>query len=176
MSDEVVKEEIDKNLMMYVHQINYNTLLEVLSKVTDVHVSFVYTMPKKAVSYKEDGFSLIKELDYYANSDEDWRISKEKNISLNIADDKIIVGDWILHGTELVLCIPRINSLIIIPNQESTYKGTKQPTKILQLTNCISVTPLLLVLGDEMDEENPEKYKLSIGYQIIHSNKETAQK
>lgn len=174
MSEEVKdKEQISENLMMYVHQINYQTLLNVLEKVTDVHMSFVYTMPKKAISYKDDGFSLIKELDLYANSDQDWRINKQKNIQLRISDNKIIVGEWVLHGSELILCIPRINSLIIIPNEQSTYKGTKEPTKILQLTNCISVTPLLLVFGDEVDSENPEKYRLSIGYELI---KETTQK
>lgn len=172
MSEEETK-EMTSDMMMYVHQIDYTTLKSVLEKVTDVHLSFVYNMPKKATSYKNDGFTLIKELDHYANSDEDWRITKDKNINLQIIEDKIHVGEWVIGGTELVLCIPRINSIIIIPNEDSTYKNTKEPTKILQLTNCISVTPLLLVLGDEPDENNEGKFKLSIGYEMISNKKPT---
>lgn len=174
MSDEVVKEEMNENVMMYVHQIGFDVLKNVLKKVTNVSLTFTYNMPNKVCSYKNSGFDLIRQLDEYANGDESWRITKDKNLQLHINDGKLYVGEWVITETSLVLCIPQINSIIILPDEESTFRGGKEPTKIIQLSNCISVTPLLLVLGDEPDLDNQGKYKLSVGYQIIDNTK-TAQ-
>jgi hypothetical protein len=64
MSDEVVKEETnDKSVQMFVHQIDFETLKAVLSKVTDVSLMFTYNMPNKADSYISDCFGLIKQLE-----------------------------------------------------------------------------------------------------------------
>jgi hypothetical protein len=168
MSEEVVKEETnDKSVQMFVHQIDFGTLKNVLSKVTDVSLLFTYNMPNKAVSYIDNGFELIKKLEEYTNGDETWRITKDKQVPLRIIDDKICINEWVIGDASAVLCIPQINTIIIVPDEESTCRGAKEPTKILQLTNCISVTPLLLVLGDEPDTENEGKYRLSVGYQVI---------
>jgi hypothetical protein len=45
--------------------------------------------------------------------------------------------------------------------------GVKDPTKIIQLTNCISVMPLLVKLLDERDENDAEKFILGMSYEII---------
>lgn len=174
MSDEVVKEETnDKGVQMFVHQIDFETLKAVLSKVTDVSLMFTYNMPNKAASYISDCFGLIKQLEEYTTGEENWRISKDKQVPLRVIDEKIRINEWVINGTNAVLCIPQINTIIIIPDDESTYRGSKEPTKVLQLTNCISVTPLLLVLGDEPDTENEGKYRLSVGYQVIEQMKPT---
>jgi hypothetical protein len=65
------------------------------------------------------------------------------------------------------MCIPRINSIILIPDENSTINGVKDPTKIIQLTNCISVTPLLVRLLDDKVEGEDEKFQLGLTYEII---------
>ncbi len=59
---DVIMESNDKGTSMYVHQVEYNTLLEILGKVTDVNKVFTYSMPNKAESYASSGFELINVL------------------------------------------------------------------------------------------------------------------
>lgn len=166
MSDEVKETVKEKGTSMYVHQIDFETLLQVVSKVTDVNKMFIYNMPNKAEKYNEDTFELINILNDYIGGDEDWRIKRERNVRFSINDNKISVGNWVISGIVNCLCIPKINSLIIIPDGESTCNGSKEPTKIIQLTNCIAVTPLLVRLTDEpMEEEG--KYNLGLSYEVI---------
>lgn len=165
MSDEV-KEE--KGTSMYVHQVEYETLLALLERVTDVNKVYTYNMPNKAEKYASSGFELINTLNEYIGGEEDWRINKESNVKLNITEGKIIIGNTtIISGTKLIMCIPRINSILIIPDDESLINGVKDPTKIIQLTNCISVTPLLVRLSDEPVEGEEGKYHLGMTMEVI---------
>jgi hypothetical protein len=124
-------------------------------------------MPNKAESYANDGFNMINVINSYIDSDESWRIDSKTNVRLSIKDNKIEVGDWVITGSKLNMCIPTINSIIIIPDENSTVRGVKDPTKIIQLTNCISVTPLLVRLTDEPIEGEPEKFKLGMTMELI---------
>ena len=167
MSDEVVKEE---NTTMYVHQIDFETLRSILSKANQVNRLYTFNMPNKAISYSNSGFELVQLLNSYIDTDESWRIGREHSIPMSIVEETIKVGEWEIRGTAMVMCIPKINSIIVIPDETSTYRGGKEPTKIIQLVNCISISPLLLRLGDIQDENDPEKYRLSIGYELIVPN------
>ena len=125
-------------------------------------------MPKKAESYASDGFKMLEEINKFGESeDESWRISLEVDVKISFENDKLIIGDWIVEKSLLNICIPTINSIIIIPSTESTYKGNKEYTKIIQLTNCISVTPLLIKLLDIPMEEDENKFKLGMNMEII---------
>jgi hypothetical protein len=88
-------------------------------------------------------------LNDYIDGEEDWRITKETNVKLQVQDGSIHVSNCVIKGTKLIMCIPRINSIIFIPDEESIINGVKDPTKIIQLTNCISVMPLLVRLLDD---------------------------
>lgn len=166
MSKEAKETVEEKGASMYVHQIDFDTLLQVVSKVTDVNKMFIYNMPNKAEKYNDDTFALINLLNDYIGGEDDWRITKEKNVRFTIKDNKIYVGEWVISGIVNCLCIPKINSLILIPDGEATCNGSKEPTKIIQLTNCIAVTPLLVRLTDEpMEEEG--KYNLGLTYEVI---------
>lgn len=125
-------------------------------------------MPKKAESYADDGFNMLEEINKFGETeDESWRISLEVDVKISFENDKLIIGDWIVEKSLLNICIPTINSIIIIPSTESTYKGNKEYTKIIQLTNCISVTPLLIKLLDIPMEEDENKFKLGMNMEII---------
>ena len=167
MSDEVKETVEEKGTSMYVHQIDYATFLQVVANVTNVNKMFVYSMPNKASSYADDGFNLINTLNGYIGGEEDWRISISKNVNFGINDDKVFVGDYEISGTLLCMSIPKINSFIIIPTTESLYKGTADPTKIIQLTNCICVTPLLMKLTDEPIDGEENKFNLGVSYEVI---------
>lgn len=74
----------------------------------------------------------------------------------------------------ICMCIPRINSFIIIPDENSLIRGVKDPTKIIQLTNCICVTPLLMKLTDEPIDGEKAKFNLGVSYEVITPKKEEA--
>lgn len=165
MSDEVKETIEEKGTSMYVHQVEFETLKEVLAKVTNANKVFTYSMPKKAESYADSGFELINTLNDYIDGEEDWRINKETNIDVSVNEQGVIVGNSLIVGTKMTLCIPRINSIIIIPSDGSLINGAKDPTKIIQLTNCISVTPLLVRLLDEKGDD--DTFRLGMTYQVI---------
>ena len=165
MSDEVKETNEEKGTSMYVHQVEFETLKEVLAKVTNANKVFTYSMPKKAESYADSGFELINTLNDYIDGEEDWRINKETNVDVSVNEQGVIVGNSLIVGTKLTLCIPRINSIIIIPSDGSLINGAKDPTKIIQLTNCISVTPLLVRLLDEKGDD--DTFRLGMTYQVI---------
>lgn len=162
MSDEVKETNEEKGTSMYVHQVEFETLKEVLAKVTNANKVFTYSMPKKAESYADSGFELINTLNDYIDGEEDWRINKETNVDVSVNEQGVIVGNSLIVGTKLTLCIPRINSIIIIPSDGSLINGAKDPTKIIQLTNCISVTPLLVRLLDEKGDD--DTFRLGMTY------------
>lgn len=163
MSDEVK----DMTNSMYVHQIDYDTFLKVVANVTNVNKMFVYNMPNKASSYADDGFSLINTLNDYIGGEESWRITTYKNVDFNITDRKVNVGDYEISGSLVCMSIPKINSFIIIPDSDSLYRGSYDPTKVIQITNCICVTPLLMKLTDEPIEGESEKFNLGVSYEVI---------
>ena len=160
--------EVDNTNEMYVHQIDFETLKGVLKNVTDINMLVTYNMPNKAETYKDDGFTLVKTLDSYINGDESWRLTKERGKQFRIVDGKIHVGDWVINNSLLTMAIPKINSIVIIPDEEATYKGSKDVTKIIHLMDCISVSPLLLVLDDQMVDGEDGRYKLSVSYKPIN--------
>lgn len=163
---EKVKEET-KGIPMYVHQVDYDVILKILSNVTEVNRLYTYSMPNKAEKYADNGFDMINTINGYIGTDESWRIESNYNQAVRIEEGKIKVGDWIITGSKLNMCIPTVNSIIIIPDENSTVRGIKDPTKIIQLTNCISVTPLLVRLTDEPVDEEPDKFKLGMTLEII---------
>ena len=167
MSEEVKEKVEQKGTSMYVHQVDFNTLLDILGKVTDVNKVFIYSMPTKAQKYAESGFELINVLNDYIDGEEDWRITKETNVKLQVKDGVINVSNCVIKGTKLIMCIPRINSIIFIPDEESIINGVKDPTKIIQLTNCISVMPLLVRLLDDKVQGEENKFQLGMSYEII---------
>lgn len=175
MSEEVKENKVEeKGTSMYVHQIDFDTFCKVIQNVTNVNKMFIYNMPNKASSYADDGFNLINVLNEYIGGEEDWRITTLKNVDFGINEGKIYVGDCEISGTIICMCIPRINSFIIIPDENSLIRGVKDPTKIIQLTNCICVTPLLMKLTDEPIDGEESKFNLGVSYEVITPKKEEA--
>lgn len=157
---------------MYVHKVEWDIMCRILSSVNNVNKLFTYTMPNKAESYANDGFALVEEINRYGSSeDENWRINEEGNLSLKCEDRVLNVGDWVISDAASCLCIPVINSIIIIPSANCLYKGNKEFTKIIQLTNCISVTPLLMKMEDVPIEGEEGKFNLGVSLEMINDEK-----
>lgn len=168
---------MSNELKMYVHEVEWEIICDILSRVNNVNKLFTYTMPNKAESYASEGFGIIQKINEYGSSeDESWRITTETNVGLECGNDwSLKVGDWVINRGVKNLCIPAINSIIIIPSSDSTYKGNKDLTKIIQLTNCISVTPLLMKMKDIPVEGVDGKFNLGVSLEVIDEKEKPAE-
>lgn len=162
------EEKTGEKKTMYVHQVDYEVILNILKRVTDVSRVFIYNMPNKASKYANDGFELITMLNSFMDDEEErWRIEALANQPVKVENSTIEIGDWRINGSKLNICIPTVNSIIIIPDEMSTNKGSKDPTKIIHLSNCIAVTPLLVKLSDEPIEGVSNKFNLGVSLEIL---------
>lgn len=176
MSDEV-KETIKADEIqheMYVQQIEWDVFKGVIERVTNVNRLFMYNMPTKAEKYVEDIVNLIKTLDGYLTGEDDWRVTEEKNIRflINKKTDTIEAGSWSFGKPLLILCIPKLNSFFIVPDSTATYKGSPSPTHIIQLSNCISIMPMLLTMNEVPDPEKEGVTNISMCYEMLNQYKE----
>ena len=172
MSEEVIDvesktEEIQHQ--MYVQQIDWETFTSLVEKVTNVNRVYMYNMPDKAEKYAGEIVDLIQTLDNYLSSDEDWRVTNESNVPFKYItnEDKICVGNWVISEPKVILCIPKLNSFFIIPSANSTYKGSPSPTHIIQLSNCISIMPMLLCMREIPDNEKEGVINIAMTYEMI---------
>lgn len=182
MSEEV--KEMDKNEnvhQMYVQQVDWKTFTPLIEKVTNVNRLYMYNMPNKAEKYVSEIVDLIKTLDGYLSSpDEEWRVTNESNVLFKYDknDDTLYVGNWVITEPKLILCIPKLNSFFIVPGDKSTYKGSPNPTQIIQLSNCISVMPMLLCMREMPDEKKKGVINIAMTYEMIptrNDDEETAE-
>jgi hypothetical protein len=137
----------------------------------------MYNMPNKAEKYKEDIVGLIKTLDEYLSGDEEWRVTDEKNapFKLDKKTDKIYAGNWVIGKPHVILCIPRLNSFFIIPDSDARYKESSAPTTIIQISNCISIMPMLLTMNEVPDKEKEGVINIAMSYQILPQNEEATE-
>ena len=89
-----------------------------------------------------------------------------------VSNDEYIIfdGNNKILDADLCICMPIVNSIFVIPGPESIKSGW-DVTKIVQFTNLISLTPMLLRLTDVEDEENPPNHKISVSYEVIEKKK-----
>lgn len=163
MSDGETKE-------MYVQQIDWELFTSVIDRITTVNRLYMYNMPNKAEKYADDIVGMIQTLDGYLAGEDEWRITKEKNVPFKYdkENDKLMVGSWVLGKAKLVICIPKLNSFFIVPNSDARYKDTPSPTMIIQLNNCISVMPMLLDMKAVPDTKKEGSYNISMAYEMIN--------
>ena len=168
MSDEVKTEEVQNQ--MYVQQLEWETFTSVIEKITNVNRLYMYNMPTKADKYVEDVVGMIQTLDEYLSGDDEWRVTNDKNVLFKYdkESDKVVVGNWMFGKPLLILCIPKLNSFFIVPDKDATYKGSPSPTTIIQLSNCISVMPMVLMMNEVPNPEKEGSYNISMSFEMMN--------
>ena len=175
MSEEVkdvtdIETTVEETQQMYVQQLEWDVFKSVIERITNVNTLYMYNMPNKAEKYSEDIVGLIQTLDIFLRGDDEWRVSDEKHVPFKYdsENDKILVGNWVIGKPHLILCIPKLNSFFIIPDNEATYKGSPNPTQIIQLSNCLSVMPMILVMNEVPNEEKEGSYNISMSFEMLN--------
>lgn len=171
MSEEVKEvTEMEERHEMYVQQIEWDVFKSVIERITNVNTLYMYNMPNKAEKYADDIAGLIQTLDEYLRGDDEWRVTNEKHVPFKYDsdNDKVMVGNWVFGKPLVTLCIPKLNSFFIIPDTDATYKGGSNPTMIIQLSNCLSVMPMLLVMNEVPNAEKEGSYNITMGYEMLN--------
>ena len=164
-----MSEEIQNQ--MYVQQIEWETFISVMERITNVNRLYMFNMPNKAEKYISDVSGMIQTLDDYLSGDEEWRVTNEKNVNFRYNKDAemIEVGNWLFGKPLLILCIPKLNSFFIVPDKDALYKGSPNPTQILQLSNCISIAPMLLNMQEIPNPEKENSFNISMSFELLKS-------
>ena len=158
------EEDKDK---LYIQSVTFDTFLKIINGTDLVDMLYMYNMPNHIKSYAKDVENTAKTIfSIYENEDELWRVKKYRGVDIEVTDKFLKFQNSSIVDAELILCLPIINSIIVVPGPESIKLGW-DVTKILQLTNLISLTPMLLRMTDMMDEENPPNHKISVSYEVI---------
>lgn len=156
-----------KNDKLYIQSVSFETFLKIINGTDIVDMLYMYNMPNHIKTYASDVENTAQSIfSIYENEDELWRVKKYRGVDIEVDDKSLKYQNSIIVDADLVLCLPIINSIIVIPGPESIKLGW-DVTKILQLTNLISLTPMLLRMTDVLDEDNPPNHKISISYEVV---------
>lgn len=162
-------ENVEETKKIYLQSISYDTFLKIIHNVNLVDSIYMYSMSNHIKNYSNNVEETVQTIfSYYENEDEKWRIANMRQVELTINSDEEIVnfGGTRICDAALCICMPITNSIILVPGQKSIENGW-DVTKIVQFTNMISMTPMLLKLMDVEDEENPPNHKISVSYEVI---------
>ena len=164
MSEETKENDVKK---IYLQSINYETLLKIVQDVNVVETIYLYSMPNHIKTYAKNVENTVQTIfSFFENEDDRWRATNMKHVDFSVNSESINFGGLKIVDIDLCICMPITNSIIIIPGQESIKLGW-DVTKVIQLSNMISLTPMLLRLTDMEDEENPPNHKISVSYEVI---------
>ena len=158
------QEEIKK---FYIQSVNFETFMRIVAEVNMADSIYLYNMPNHIKTYAKDVNETTKAIfNIFENEDEKWRAKAAKNVQIQISESGISFSNMNIVDCEMCLCMPIINSIILIPGPKSIEMGW-DVTKIVQFSNLISMTPMLLRLTDVEDENNSSNHKISVSYEVI---------
>lgn len=175
MSEEKIEnntgESQDDIKRFYIQSINFETFLKIVAEVNMVDSVYLYNMPNHIKSYSKNVDETTKALfSIFENEDEKWRVKAAKQVQMDVGENGITFSNYNIVDSDLCLCMPIINSIVLIPGPKSIENGW-DVTKIVQFTNMVSMTPMLLRLTDVEDSENPSNHKISVSYEVIEGRK-----
>lgn len=165
----IKNEEIDENAIgkFYIQSVSFDTFLKIVKDVNLIGTAYFYSMPNHIKTYAKDVEGTTQSIfSIFENEDERWRVKSIKQLHTNVTENSIQFGDFTILDSDLCLCMPMINSIVLLPGQKSIENGW-DVTKIVLLSSMISMTPMLLRLTDIEDEENPPNHKISVSYETI---------
>lgn len=165
MSDE--KDTIDVPVL----EIEFGSLLNICRKINIVDCITVFSMPEHLSQYADKEqmpiSDLVLKLIDYQKEENKWRLKEHKVMEIDASDNSIKVLDKMILDAYRIIIISKMNSVFIIPGEESIKNGNCAPNEIIKLSNLISSQLFLLTFND-VKNENGDGYDLKINYKIIN--------
>ena len=157
-------------------EIEFDTLLEMVKKINLVDCITLFSMPNHLKVYgdseKTSIGNLMMELVEYQNEENSWRLEKHIVKDFSIENNSIKILDKAIFDTQRIIIVSKMNSIFIIPGENSIKNGNCLPNQIIKLSNLISSQLFLLRLNDVKDKETG-KFNLQADFAMIERNFET---
>lgn len=169
----------------------YEKLIELFGAINKAGRVNIYELPQTVDKYfNAKDFDTATELvntliDYDANPDENWRVSKLDGIPsiliqekdgkkiINIYDGNAGEGNkkaLQIQDIKGFIVIADLQTVIVIPGPESVKSKQFRPNEVLRFQNLLLATMLLCKLENIKDPENPEQTKLIFNWKMIQKN------
>lgn len=164
MSDE--KDTIEVPVL----ELDFDKFLELSKKINIVDCITLFSMPNHVKSYsnpeKTPVGDLILELIEYQKEENEWRISKHPVQNYSVENNSARFLDKVITDAARVIIVSKMNSVFIIPGEDSIKNGNCQPNQIIKLSNLIS-SQLFLLQFKDVKEEGSENYDLQVEFALI---------
>lgn len=151
-------------------ELEFDTLLEMTKRINLVDCITLFSMPNHLKTYgdreKMSIGDLMRELVEYQNKENEWRLEKHIIKDFKIEDNSIKILDKIIFDAQRIIIVSKMNSIFIIPGENSIKNGACLPNQIIKLSNLISSQLFLLRLNDVKDEETG-KFNLKADFALI---------
>lgn len=151
-------------------ELEFENLVEICKKINLVDSVTVFSMPNHVKTYSNHDekpvSDLVMELIDYQKPENEWRLKTSKVQDLGVNDNSIKVIDKVISDAGRIVVISKMNSVFIIPGEESIKSGNCQPNEIIKLSNMISSRLFLLQFND-VKEEGSDNYNLRVEFNII---------
>lgn len=152
-------------------ELEFENLVEICKKINLVDSVTVFSMPNHVKSYsnrdEKPVSELVMELIDYQKEENEWRLKTHKVQELVVTDNIIKILDKTIYDAARVVVISKMNSVFIIPGEESLKSGNCLPNEIIKLSNLIS-SQLFLLQFKDVKEEGSNNYDLRVEFALIN--------
>lgn len=164
MSDE--KDTIEVPVL----ELDFEKFLELSKKINIIDCITLFSMPNHVKSYSNQETTpvgdLILELIEYQKEENEWRISKHPVQNYSVENNTAKFLDKTITDAARIIIVSKMNSVFIIPGEDSIKNGNCQPNQIIKLSNLIS-SQLFLLQFKDIKEEGSENYDLQVEFALI---------
>ncbi|MBR4891099.1 MAG: hypothetical protein IKU15_07425 [Clostridia bacterium] len=162
--------ENQETVAVPVLEIEFDKLLQILSKINIADSCTFISMPEHVKTYSNrDNMhisKLVGMLLEFEEPDNAWRLDKKTVLEIKPAPDCVLLNDRIVYDSDRVIVVSTINSVYIIPGEQSIKSGRCKPNEIIKLTNLLSSQIFLLKFTDVPNEQETG-YDLKVEYKLV---------
>lgn len=155
----------------HIQSLDFTTFIKVLERINVVKTLYNFQLPNKATSYIKENESyapFIQTLIDYTNpeSDDFWRVCHTGPLPVKVESSSVTIGDRKLLDVAMCAVIPELQSVFIVPGDQSVKEGGFSASDAISLSGLISTTPLQMVFRSVPDEKDEGKMALSVTYMM----------
>lgn len=151
-------------------ELDFDKFLEMTKKINIVDCITFFSMPNHVKTYSDreklTAGDLILELIEYQKEENEWRLTKNPVADFAVDANGVKFLDKNITDAARVIVVSKMNSIFIIPGENSIKSGNCQPNQIIKLSNLISSQLFLLKLND-VKEEASNDYELKVEFALI---------
>lgn len=164
-----MKDKID-TIEVPILELDFDKLLEMTKKINLVDCITFFSMPNHVKTYSDREKmavgDLILELIDYQKEENEWRLTKNPVVEFTADENGIKFLDKNITDASRVIIVSKMNSVFIIPGENSIKTGNCQPNQIIKLSNLIS-SQLFLLKFNDVKEEGSDDYDLKVEFALI---------